>query len=195
MSRGPGRLQQAILEQLARSESFSLLELIRRGLGHEPDHTERVNWYAAAKGLETNKQCRIVMESQLDRRGRQQKQAVVYRPHIAPEPKPDAAYLLEAAQPERIRIIYLEEVGSRSRHTAPDDDTSESAHAWLVGHMRFADPVNWAQKGSRLPAHVPDADYYEYYSDSLDLVHDDDREELNEEPFTGPFKPTLVDYY
>jgi hypothetical protein len=175
MSRGEGRLQRAVLGQLVVSESFLLLELMRRDLGHDPDHGERVPWYDAVKRLERDGKCTVVLESHLDSRGRQQKQKVVYRLGNAPDLSRDAALEVKESEPLRIRNVGPQAV-------AGVYEAGNSAEEWAAASAIAAailDPTGWAAPShGRLPKAVPEADYYaEVPGDIYDLIADWDARE------------------
>jgi hypothetical protein len=181
MSRGEGRLQRSIRGQLAVSDSFLLLELIRRELGHEPDHRERVPWYDAAKRLERAGKCRTVLESHLDRRGREQKQMVVCRLDYAADLSPDSASEVEESEPEAGRKVAPQDLGRDYIDGSAEEWAAASALAYA-----FADPGNWAASHGRLPRAVPDADYHQEMSDDMyELIADWDARDDEADEF-GP---------
>jgi hypothetical protein len=152
MKRGPGRWQRMILERLATSNGFLLVDLMRAELGFKLTPLMRKAAHAAAKDLEQKRLCRVVLESFEDRRGRQQRQAVIYRPGSGPVAFMDTAVVVEGA-PKKVsapaahapRTDNLTKLARRSSLGSEDEgDAVTDRHVyteWLAGTWENGDPL------------------------------------------------------
>ncbi len=176
MSKGPGKWQRAILAQLAKTESFPLLEFIRVELGREPTVSEYNSTYRAARSLEAPERglCRLVKASGaevthpqdarpdgwLPRRFRTrpdgtlagtahtQPQVVVYRPGTGPAVNVEIRSVVTDGQvaDSQIRVRLAGDIAAR--FMGEDAVTDRVVYAeWLAGTWENGDPLA-AEPGS-----------------------------------------------
>jgi hypothetical protein len=96
MNGDAGRWQKMTSDRLETADGFLLSDLLRAELGSKLTPMMRKAAHAAVKKMEQRRLCRIELESFLDRRGRQQRQVVIYRPAFM-----DPALVVDGA-PEKV---------------------------------------------------------------------------------------------